>query len=148
MFSLTLVTPEKRLVTNQEVDQVFIPGFAGELEILPGHAPLLTTLETGALRYRLKGDSKLHFVAVSSGYAQVNPHGVNVLAETAERPEEIDVERAIAAEKDAEAVLATQTAEPEVIVEMTAKVERSRVRREVAQNGGGHQQASDNQSHS
>ena len=132
MFTLTLVTPEKRLVTGAEVEEVFIPGWAGELEVLPGHAPLLTILETGVLRYKLKGDAKTYFVAVSSGYAQVNPHGVNVLAETAERPDEIDVERTKIAERDAEARLATQNEEPIVIRQMTAKVARARVRREVA----------------
>lgn len=132
MFTLTLVTPEKRLVTGQEVDEVFIPGSAGELEVLPGHAPLITILSTGVLRYKLKGDSKTYYVAVSSGYAQVNPHGVNVLAETAERPDEIDVERSNTAEKNAESRLANQSEEPEIIVQMTDKVARARARREAA----------------
>ena len=139
MFTLTLVTPEKRLVTGQEVEEVFIPGWSGELEVLPGHAPLLTLLQTGVLRYRLKGESTSHAVAVSSGYAQVNPTGVNVLAETAERPEEIDVARALEAGKNAEARLATQNEEPELIVKMQRKVTRARVRKEVSTlgNGGG-----------
>jgi F-type H+-transporting ATPase subunit epsilon len=132
MFTLTLVTPEKRLVTGQEVEEVFIPGWAGELEALPGHAPLLTILETGVLRYKLKGDAKMYFVAVSSGYAQVHPTGVNVLAETAERPEEIDVDRTKVSEQEAEARLATQTEEPESIKHLQDKVNRARTRREVA----------------
>lgn len=134
MFTLTLVTPEKRLVKDQEAEAVFIPGSAGELELLPGHAPLLTRLGTGVLRYRLVGDAKTYFVAVSSGYAQVNPNGVNILAETAERPEEIDVERAKATEKESEERLATQSEEPEAIAKLTAKVARARARREVAAN--------------
>lgn len=132
MFTLTLVTPEKRLVAGAEVDEVFVPGFKGELNLLPGHAPLLTTLEAGILRYRLKGETKLQYVAVSSGYAQVNPLGINVLAETAERPDDVDVERAKQGLKDAESKLASQGETPESIVELQAKIVRAQVRLEVA----------------
>lgn len=133
MFTLTLVTPEKKLVAGQEIEELFVPGFKGELNILPGHAPLMTTLETGVLRYRLKGDSKLNYVAISWGYAQVNPTGVNVLAETAERPEEIDVERVKATQKLAEGRLAGQNEAPEVIEKLQRKLTRARVRLEVSE---------------
>ncbi len=96
---LTLVTPEKKLLTDVEVEEVFVPGFRGELNILPGHAPLMTTLSTGVMRYRLKGSTELKSVVVSWGYCEVNPNGVLILAETAERAEEIDQDRALAAWK-------------------------------------------------
>jgi F-type H+-transporting ATPase subunit epsilon len=132
MFTLTLVTPEKKLVTGQEIEELFIPGFKGELDIHPGHAPLMTTIETGILRYRLKGDARVHSVAISWGYAQVNPGGVSVLAETAERPEEIDVERVKTTLKNAESRLAGQNEAPELIEKLQRKVHRARARLEVA----------------
>lgn len=138
MFTLTLVTPEKKLVTGQEVEEVFIPGWRGELQILPGHAPLLTLIEPGILRFRMKGDAKIQYVAVSSGYAQVNPTGVNVLAETAERPEEIDLARVDQEQKDAESRLASQNEAPEVIEKMQFRVARARARREAATHVGSH----------
>ncbi len=132
MFTLTLVTPEKKLVAGQEIEELFIPGFKGELNIHPGHAPLMTTLETGVLRYRLKGDAKVYPVAIRWGYAQVNPNGVSVLAETAERPDEIDVERVKTTLKAAESRLAGQNEAPEHIEKLQRKVHRARVRLEVA----------------
>ena len=135
MFTLTLVTPEKRLVSNQEIEEIFVPGDRGELNILPGHAPLITTLSTGVLKYRLKGDSRLLRVAVSGGYCQVQPAGVNVLAETAERPEELDLARAEQAQKEAERRLATEALEPDVIQSLQAKITRAQARREVGASG-------------
>lgn len=136
MFTLTLVTPERRLVSGAEIEEVFVPGARGELNILPGHAPLMTILQTGVLRYRLKGEAQLHSVAVSWGYAQVNPLGVNILAETAERGEDIDVARVDTAVKSAEAVLARPDATPEELEKAHKKVVRAAVRREVASGGG------------
>lgn len=98
-LKLTLVTPEKKLLAEAEVEEIFVPGYRGELNILPGHAPLMTTLSTGIVKYRLKSTSELKSVIVSWGYCEVNPQGVVVLAETAERPEDIDEERALAAWK-------------------------------------------------
>jgi F-type H+-transporting ATPase subunit epsilon len=131
MFTLTLVTPEKKLVTDQEIEEVFVPAFRGELNILPGHAPLMTTLSTGVLKYRLKGESTLHPVAVSWGYCQVNPLGVNVLAETAERPEELDTFRIHKSMQMAEEKLAGEL-DPELFEKYYRKIVRASVRQEVA----------------
>ena len=84
MFTLNLVTPEKRIVQDAEIDEVVVPAFRGQLDILPGHAPLMTTLGTGVLKYKLKGAANYETVVVGWGYAQVNPTGVVILAETAE----------------------------------------------------------------
>jgi len=89
MFKLNFATPDKKIVTDQELDEITIPAFAGELNVLPGHAPLMTTLEAGILRYRLKNGETAR-VAISSGYCQVSPEAVNVLAETAVAAENID----------------------------------------------------------
>lgn len=100
MFILNLVTPEKRLVTGQEIEEVIVPGFRGELDILPGHAPLVTTLHSGILRFRRKGSQVMEKVAVSWGYCEVSSVGVQILAETAETADQIDHERArVALEK-------------------------------------------------
>ncbi|MBX3041436.1 MAG: ATP synthase F1 subunit epsilon [Bdellovibrionaceae bacterium] len=101
MFTLNVVTPEKRLVLNQEIDEVTVPGHRGELNILPGHAPLITTLETGPLRWKVKGQAEQSAV-ISWGYCEVGPHGVEILADIAELPEEIDVQEAQKALSDAE----------------------------------------------
>lgn len=132
MFTLTLVTPEKKLVSGQEIEEVFVPAYAGELNILPGHAPLMTTLSTGVLRYRFKGETTLHPVAISWGYCQVNPTGVNVLAETAERPEEIDLNRVKASRATAEEKLASAEMTPEELEKFQGKIARAQAREEVA----------------
>lgn len=90
MFKLTLVTPEKKLVVDQEIEFVSVPAFKGQLNILPGHTPIISTLETGVLSYRLKSDDKVHKAVISWGYCQVTPKGVNVLAEFLQAKEDID----------------------------------------------------------
>ena len=88
---LEIVTPDHK-IAEEEVDEVSIPGREGYLGVLPGHAPLITELQTGPLEYR-QNDSR-HYVAVHWGFAEVLPDRVIVLAEIAERGEDIDVERA------------------------------------------------------
>ncbi len=91
MFKLTIVTPERRLLIDQEVEEVTVPGFKGELNILPGHAPLITTLGIGVMKWKLKGQEKQSQAVISWGYCQVSTEGVNVLANVANLPEEIDL---------------------------------------------------------
>lgn len=90
-LELDIVTPEKRLV-SMAVDEVVIPGTEGSMGVLPGHAPLLTALDVGELMYR-SGTTK-KYVAIAQGFAEVLPNRVTVLAQVAERAEEIDRERA------------------------------------------------------
>ncbi|MGZ3769725.1 MAG: ATP synthase F1 subunit epsilon [Bdellovibrio sp.] len=92
MFKLTIVTPEKRILIGQEVEEVTVPAFKGELNILPGHAPLITALETGVMKWKMKGKERQEIAVISWGYCQVSPEGVNILANIADLPEEIDVE--------------------------------------------------------
>lgn len=90
-IQLEIVTPDRK-VAEEEVDEVSIPGREGFLGVLPGHAPLITELQSGPLEYRQNGNK--HYVAVHWGFAEVLPDRVIVLAEIAERAEDIDVERA------------------------------------------------------
>jgi len=101
-FQLEIVTPEK-LVVNEAVEEAQIPGRGGYLGILPGHAPLITELAVGKITYRAQGVTK--DLAVAWGFAEVLPDKVTMLAETAERPEEIDVARAQKAKERAEQML-------------------------------------------
>ena len=99
MIQLTIVTPDRALV-NDQVDEIQIPGAEGYLGVLPGHAPLFTELKVGELSYR-KGNTWTS-LAVAWGFAEVLPDQVRVLAETAERAQEIDLERAMKAKERAE----------------------------------------------
>lgn len=105
MLTLNLVTPEKKIETGLALDSISLPGFQGELNILEKHAALVTTLETGMIKYRPKGQPE-KFVAVSWGYCEVFDNVINVLAETAETPNEIDFDRAKATLADANLKLA------------------------------------------
>lgn len=101
----SLVTPEKKIVTEHEVDEIVVPGELGEFDILPGHSPIVSTLKEGILRYRPKGASKMEGVSISWGYCEVNPHGVMIMVETAESADELDEDRVLSAKKLAETKL-------------------------------------------
>ena len=105
-IELIVVTPERQLL-RETVVEVTIPGLDGALGILPGHAPLMTELGHGELSYRLATTSQPVYLAVHRGFAEVLPDRVTVLAETAERAEEIDLARAEAAKARAEKRLAS-----------------------------------------
>ena len=99
VLQLEIVTPE-RLVEKDTVSEVQIPGKDGYLGILPGHAPLITELGVGEIKYR--GDGMEYRLAVAWGFAEVLPNKVTILAETAERANEIDLPRAQKAKQAAE----------------------------------------------
>jgi len=90
-FHLEIVTPQ-RLIVSDEVVELIAPGAEGYFGVLPGHIPFITTLDIGELTYR-KGREERH-LSVTWGYAEVRGDKVIILAETAERAEEIDVQRA------------------------------------------------------
>jgi F-type H+-transporting ATPase subunit epsilon len=110
-LKLELATPT-RLVVSEAVDEVVIPGAEGYFGVLPGHAPLLALLGAGEVMYRVGRAER--YLAVSGGFAEVGSDRVTILAETAERPEEIDVARARAARERAESRLAGRGAGEEV----------------------------------
>lgn len=128
MFTLTLVTPEKKMLTDVDVEEVVVPAFKGELTILPGHAPLMSTLGIGILRYRVKGSSAFQSAAISWGYCEVNPRGVNILAETAEATDELDRERIEAARKKADEMLRSGKLTVDEIVKYQRKLRRAEIR--------------------
>src|ERR1043166_4654584 len=119
-LTLEIVTPDRSLI-REEVDEVVVPGTEGELGILPGHTPLLTTLKIGELWYR-RGQEK-HYLAIAFGFVEVLPDRVTVLADVGERAQEIDVQRAERAKKRAEELLA-QAQHP---TQLDMDIERARV---------------------
>lgn len=101
-LNLEVITPE-RLVLRESVDEVVVPGLGGELGILPEHTPLISQLQTGVLTYKQGSVSKqLH---VSGGFVEVQADSVSVLSDVAEKPDEIDLERAQQARERAESRL-------------------------------------------
>ena len=104
-MKLTVVTPEKRIATDVEVVEVFVPGFRGELQVLPGHAPLVTTLSTGILRWKVKLNAQEAAAVVSWGYCEVVADQVTILAETAETSADLDARRAQKALEKAKGIL-------------------------------------------
>jgi len=98
-FQLEIVTPVK-LMVKDAAEEAQIPGLDGYLGILPGHAPLITELAVGVITYKASGTT--HTLSVAWGFAEVLQDKVAILAETAERPQEIDVERAQKAKDRAE----------------------------------------------
>jgi len=131
-IELIIVTPERQLL-RETVVQVTLPGAGGQLGILPGHAPLITELGIGELSYRAKASGESGPIAIISGFAEVLGDRVTVLAETAERPEEIDLTRAQEAKKRAEQRLATAAGDPNVDWGRAAiALQRSLIRIQVA----------------
>jgi len=128
VFQFEIVTPENRVV-DTAATEAQIPGKNGYLGVLPGHAPLITELAVGEITFRSEaGEQRL---AVASGFAEVLPDKVTVLAETAERPEEINVERARKAKERAERWLAGAQTEGDVERALDA-LHRAEVRLRVA----------------
>src|SRR3954471_542760 len=93
-LQLLIVSAERSLV-NEIVDEVEVPGSEGYFGVLPGHTPLLALLGTGELWYRQ--GTQVHYLAICGGFADVQPGGVTILAQIAERADEIDIARAEAA---------------------------------------------------
>lgn len=126
---LEVVTPEHLLLSKQ-VDEVIAPGAGGEFGVLPGHAAFLTTLKIGELQYKI--DNAWHYMSVLWGYAEVNPTKVTILAEIAEKAEDIDVDRA--AQKVAEAEQRLQTGGlPSDVKEAQISLEKARLRKKIAE---------------
>lgn len=131
---LEIVTPERKVLAR-EVDEVVMPGQAGELGVLPGHTELLTILKPGRLVMRDGAATELY--SVTGGFAEVGHHKVVVLADAAEAAKEIDVERAKAAKAKAEKQLSELEMTSEHFAAAEAALERATVRLEVVQLGMG-----------
>lgn len=126
---LEVVTPERQLL-SQQVDEVIAPGSEGEFGVLPGHCHFLSTLRIGELRYRIDGQT--HSMAVLWGFAEVTPTRVTVMAEVAEKSEDIDVERATAKVVEAERRLQAGGL-PSEVKEAQISLEKARLRKKIAE---------------
>jgi F-type H+-transporting ATPase subunit epsilon len=131
-FQFEVVTPEK-MVVKDVAEEMQIPGKSGYLGILPGHAPLITELAVGEISYRKGG--RTSYLAVAWGFAEVLPDKVTILAETAERPAEIDVKRAQESKRRAEEALKSGKTEADFTHAEDA-LRRAETRLEVAEKKG------------
>ena len=128
-LKLDVVTAEK-VVYSGDVDAVIAPGVEGQLGILPHHTPLMTILQAGELRVKHGGDEES--LAITGGFLEVRPDRVIVLADAAERAEEIDVDRAEAARQRAQERLAKRGAVELDLTRCEAALRRSLTRLSVA----------------
>lgn len=130
---LEVVTPEK-LLLSQPVDMVIAPGSEGEFGVLPGHCHFLSTLRIGELRYQLQ--DTWHYMSVLWGFAEVTPTKVTVMAEVAEKAEDIDVNRAQAAVEKAEQQL-QMGGLPSEVRDAQISLEKARLRKKIAERARG-----------
>jgi F-type H+-transporting ATPase subunit epsilon len=125
------VVTAERIVFDGDVDMVVAPGIEGQLGVLPHHAPLMTALTIGELVLQKKGEEDT-IMAIGGGFMEIGPHHVTVLADSAERAEEIDEDRAMAARRRAEATMAQARPEQEEFIKAEAALRRSALRLRVA----------------
>jgi F-type H+-transporting ATPase subunit epsilon len=125
MINLEIVTPEKKVI-DQAVEAVYVPTAAGEIGILPNHAPLISTLKPGILSYIYKGSTER--LVISGGFVEVSSNKVSILADVAENSEEIDIKTARSEQADAQKVLGDwKGTEEEFEVELE-KLEKAQAR--------------------
>lgn len=130
-ITLEIVTVE-RLLYSDDVDMVVAPGGEGVLGILPNHTPLLTALSHGELIVRKQGEEELSF-AISGGYMDVQPHKVTVLADAAERSDEISLERARVARDRAQRLIEAGGLSLDDLIRAEASLRRALLRLKVGE---------------
>jgi F-type H+-transporting ATPase subunit epsilon len=126
---LEVVTPE-HLLLSQPVEEVIAPGVEGEFGVLPGHTHFLTTLKIGELRYRVGEFTR--YMSILWGYAEVTPEKVTILAEVAEKAEDIDVDSAQAGVDEAQRRLEIGGL-PSEVEEARVSLEKARLRQRIAE---------------
>ena len=131
-LTLEIATPT-RLAVSEPVDEVVAPGIEGYFGVLPGHAPFLTTLGIGEVLYRAGRDER--YLAVAGGFAEVRNDKVIILADSAERPDEIDRSRAERAKERAERRLSSRSSEEVDFARAAAALARALARLQVAGRG-------------
>lgn len=124
-IQLDVITPERRLL-SETVDAVTVPGMNGEIGILPGHTPLISQLQTGVLTYTQ--GTTTHRMVVSGGFVEVNDERVSVLADLAERPDEIDANQARQEREQAEKALGSFSGSEEDMTQMRSRLDRANAR--------------------
>lgn len=132
-FKFEIITPE-RTVYSDTVDEVVLPTMSGEIGILPNHVPLVSVLQPGEILIK-KGPAE-SYLAVSGGFIEVQPDRVIVLADTAERAEEIDEKRAEEARQRAAELVKEERVDAREFAVISAKIEKELSRLKVARRGG------------
>ncbi len=126
-LKLNILSPERRLVEGLDVIEVTLTGSEGQIQILPGHAPMVGTLETGVFEYKVSGGASIRG-AISTGFFEVKNDCVNVMAETLELRDEIDLSRAKKAQQTAEETLKAADLDEASFKKYQLKLQRSIVR--------------------
>ncbi len=132
-FNLTILAPERRLLISEPVESLIITTAEGEVQILPGHANMVSVLETGRFVYTPVGGKPVLGV-ISSGFLNVENGAVKVVAETIELPGEIDVNRAKQAQQKAERMLADASLSEPQFKKYQLKLQRSIIRQNLGGN--------------
>lgn len=128
-LQLQFVTPDRALA-QEDVDEVELPGEEGYFGVLPGHAPMLAALRTGEMWYR-KGTQK-HYAFIDGGFAEVLPDRVSIMAQVAERADDIDLARAEASKRRAEDLLARPAVADADVESTRAALQRAVTRLDVS----------------
>ncbi|MCM0604783.1 MAG: ATP synthase F1 subunit epsilon [Xanthomonadaceae bacterium] len=128
-MKLTLLTPQRKLLDGVSVDRVVLNGSEGQIEVLPGHAQMMGTLETGTFAYSGRGDSDIGFI--STGFFEIKDDTVTVLAETLELKKEINISRAEAAQQKAEQMLKDSALASDAFKKFQLKLERAIIRQQI-----------------
>lgn len=126
MFKLNLLTPEKKVVVDQEITEAVIPTYSGEVDILPGHVPMIANLGTGILKFKVKETGTVFKAIISSGYCEVNPEGVNILTESIQLKEEISEDAVKSQVSAAEAKLGKESLTDEQFEATLIEVQKAR----------------------
>ena len=126
MFKLNLLTPEKKVVVDQEITEITAPLTSGEINVLPGHLPMIATLGTGILKFKVKGEDIPQRCVISWGYCEISPEGVNILAEFIQMKSEINIDQAKAAIVAAEQKLSKETLSDDEFAKTVAEGKKAR----------------------
>ena len=129
-LKLTVLSPERRLLDQVDVDSITLTGSEGQIQILPGHAPLIGTLETGIFSYKVPAEGEGVGV-ISSGFFEIKNDKINLMAETLELKGEIDVSRARLAQQKAEAMLKEAALDESQFKKYQLKLQRALIRQHV-----------------
>lgn len=130
-LNLSILSPERRLLESVAVSSVTLPGSEGQIQVLPGHAPMVGTLETGTFSFQTL-DGKTESGAISTGFFEVNGETISVMVETIELRKEIDLARSKAAQSKAEAALQSADLDEAKFRKYQLKLQRAIVRQQVA----------------
>ncbi|MEO0225380.1 MAG: F0F1 ATP synthase subunit epsilon [candidate division WOR-3 bacterium] len=132
-FKLEIVTPE-RLIYSEEVDSVTIPTLQGEITVLAHHMPVVSIISPGEIK--IKKESEIVYMAITGGFVQITSQKVTILADAAERAEEIDIERAEKARERARKLLAEKQLDKTSHAEALAALQRALIRIKIGRRKG------------